>query len=426
MNLATVLVARAEEAPDSVGLIYEDHRKFTFRELDELSGKSGNFIRSLGVAAGSRVGVMLPNTPELFVILFGIWRIGVSAATINTMYQVKELEHAIKTSGIDILFITPDQLHKIDEVKGLLKAVVVVGEKEQSRKDIVYWDEGISSASADCPIRQPGADDEACILFTSGSTGVPKAVITTHSGWLKTLDVLTYGSTGRPGPYPFQAGKAPNIVTFPLVHSGGQQATLFTMLVGRTVLLMRKFQVDKYVELVEKYRIDNMVLMPPMIHDLVHYDKPVDFSSVNSLFAVGQEFPQELKKAFEQKFKVPVLYNYGSTEAGHVAGWNMKDVKAGKWKPGSLGKIYKGVQVEIRDENDKPLPAGNQGEIVVKSDVTVKGYTEQKEGADKLIKDGWLYTGDLGYLDEDNVLFYGTKARDDQGWRLPGQSGRTG
>ena len=97
--------------------------------------------------------------------------------------------------------------------------------------------------------------------------------------------------------------------------------------------------------------------------------------------------------------------NYGSTEAGHVAGWTMKDIKKGLWKPGSAGKVYPGVNVEIRDDSGKALSPGRVGEVCVKSKVTVEGYAGDKNGSKKLIKDGWLYTTDVGYLDEDNVLF---------------------
>jgi long-chain acyl-CoA synthetase len=168
---------------------------------------------------------------------------------------------------------------------------------------------------------------------------------------------------------------------------------------------MERFRVEKYVDLVSKYKIRSLVLMPTMIHDIVNYEGEVDFSYVKTITSIGQELAPLLRKRFEEKFKIPILQNYGSTEAGHVAGWAIGDVKKGLWKPGSTGKIYPGVEVEIRDENDRKLPSGEVGEVCVKSKVTVDGYAGKKEESEALIKDGWIYMGDIGYLDNENVLF---------------------
>ena len=406
MNLTSDMEVRAKEAPGRTGLIFEDGREFTFKEVEELSSRSANFLKSLNIQKGSRVGVYMQNSPEFVMIMYGLWKIGAVLVPINIMYQVKELRHAITSTGIDIICTTPRNMKEIEKVRDFINTVILIGNKDDEHKDAIDYDKEILDASPVCDSFSPDEKDEASILFTGGTTGAPKAVITTHSGWYETLSNLARGLRGYPGPYPIEKpGTAPNIITFPLFHSGGQQSFLFAYHVGRTVLLMERFQVETYVKLVEKYRITSLVLMPTMIHDLVTYEGPIDFSFVRSLLSIGQELPHELRKSFENRFNIPILMNYGSTEAGHVAGWSLKDVRAGMWKPGSVGKIYKGVQIEIRDENDKKIPPGEPGEICVKTKVTVNGYTDQKKDNELLIKNGWLYMGDIGYLDKDNVLF---------------------
>jgi len=405
MNLASDMERWAKEAPDRVGLIFEDGREYTFREIDELSSKTANFLKSLGVQKGRHVCVYMQNSPSVVMIMFGLWKIGAVLVSINVMYQEDEIRHAITTSDTDIMFTTKDKIEMTNRLRDHLNSVIVVDGNEDSFENTINYGKGILDASPVCPSYSPEEGDEAAVLLTGGTTGDPKAVITTHAGWYNSLSEQAEGLRGYPGPYPIEkADRPPNIVPFPLFHGGGQQSLLFAYRVGRTVLLLERFKAEKYVKLIEKYRITSLVLMPTMTYDLVKYEGPVDFSFVRSLLSLGQELRPEIKRAFEKKYNIPILSNYGSTEVGHVAGWNMKAVQEGKWKPGSVGRLYPGVQVEIRDENDKKLPLGEIGEICVKSKVSVDGYAGDKEASEGLIKNGWVYTGDIGSLDEDNVL----------------------
>ena len=118
-----------------------------------------------------------------------------------------------------------------------------------------------------------------------------------------------------------------------------------------------------------------------------------------------------MRRAFEQRYRVPILVNYGSTEAGHIAGWTGRDMKAGRWKPGSAGRVYPGVELEIRDDDGTALPTGAEGEVVVRSALT-RGYVDDAEASAELVRDGWVHTGDMGYVDEDGVLFLVGRKRD--------------
>ena len=111
-------------------------------------------------------------------------------------------------------------------------------------------------------------------------------------------------------------------------------------------------------------RFDNFFLLPTMVFDIVHADRDLPFDGVKSVLVAGQAISWPVRRAFEQRYQVPILVNYGSTEAGHIAGWNGRDMKAGRWKPGSAGRVYPGVELEIRDDAGTALPTGAEGEVV--------------------------------------------------------------
>ena len=186
---------------------------------------------------------------------------------------------------------------------------------------------------------------------------------------------------------------------------------LFAFYVGRPLLLMEKFNAARVVELVERYRIDNLFLMPTMLYDLCALDEPVDLSTVRAVLVAGQALDSQLRRRFEERFGIPIATNYGSTETGHVAGWTRADLVAGRWKPGSAGRVYEGVSLEIRDEEGRALGLEEVGEICVRSDLA-KGYLGDREASGELIRNGWVHSGDVGYLDDDGVLFLVGRKRD--------------
>jgi long-chain acyl-CoA synthetase len=148
-----------------------------------------------------------------------------------------------------------------------------------------------------------------------------------------------------------------------------------------------------------------------MVYDIVHADRDLPFHGVKSVLVAGQAISWPVRRAFEERYHVPILVNYGSTEAGHIAGWNGRDMKAGRWKPGSAGRVYPGVDLEIRDGDGTALPTGAEGEVVVRSELT-KGYVDDAEASRELVRDGWVHTGDMGYVDADGVLFLVGRKRD--------------
>mgnify|MGYP006276323795 CR=1 FL=1 len=421
-NIATDLARRAETVPDRMGVTYEDGRSLTYRQWEDEACRSAGVLRSLGIAPGDRVALFLQNSLELTVLLFGCWKIGAVPVTLSVMYNAEELRSSLdKTNPVALIA----HGSKRTVIEGLPKApwssrVVFTREANGEKLELTLsegqFDFESERASAELvgSIYQPTENDEGTILFTGGTTGLPKAVTVTHDGTRRSLRTLARVSKkGAEGPYDAAPESvSPNLLALPLFHSGGQQALLFALHVGRSMVIMERFRVETLNRLVEKYQIDNLFLMPTMLYDIVHAKVRVNLSSLRSVLIAGQALDPTLKQAFESGWGIPILSNYGSTEIGHVAGWTSKDLQLGRWKAGPVGRIYDGVEVEIRNEVGVVQPLGSPGEIWVKNGNT-KGYVDGSGiSGDSLVVDGWVASGDVGFIEGDNYLHLVGRKRD--------------
>lgn len=384
-NLARILEGRRADRGGAVGLHGDDGRGWTFEEIDLIAGGVAQSLRAHGIGPGDRVAAYLTNGPEIAFFLFGAWKIGAVPVTISSLYNAAELAESLAKTAPKLLVAdrdVPDSVPLVLDARADVSAVDV----------------------------DPGS--EACILFTGGTTtGRPKAVSVTHGGTRSSLARLARVSTGTDAEGTAAPDARPNLIALPLFHSGGQHSLLFAFHVGRAAVVWERFGVDRLAALMERFRFDNFFFLPTMVFDIVHAERNLPFEGVKSVLVAGQAISWSVRRAFEERYKVPILVNYGSTEAGHIAGWTGRDMKAGLWKPGSAGKVYAGVELEIRADDGTALSTGEEGEIVVRSELT-RGYVDDAEASKELVRDGWVHTGDMGYVDDDGVLFLVGRKRD--------------
>jgi len=425
-NIASDLYRRSVEVPDRVGLIYEDGRFLTFAQWEERAAKCAGFlIFELGVKRGDRVALYLQNGIDLAALLFGCWKIGAVPITLSVMYNTEEVESALKKTGAVAIFTHSNNVQNVLDSSSIFRnnpkmKVVIANNVDGTFDDLdlitscISLDSLLSTAVPLHEMIEPEADEEGTILFTGGTTGLPKAVTVTHSGTRSSLSTLAKASKrGLEGPYPaVDESVTPNLLALPLFHSGGQQALLFALYVGRALVLMERFRVQILSTLVEKYKIDNLFLMPTMLYDIVHSKQRIELKTVRSVLIAGQALDPNLKQEFETNWSIPIFSNYGSTEIGHVAGWTSSDLKAKRWKPGPVGRIYDGVVIEIRDDEGSAVSVGQSGEIWVKASLS-KGYIDEGAGnPGELVVDGWVGSGDIGFIDDDRLLYLVGRKRD--------------
>lgn len=415
-NLVHDLEARAREDGERIALLFEDGRAWTFAELDDAAARVADELRQRGVRQGDRVGIHLRNSPELVLALTGCWKAGAVPVPMSGLYTPAEVAQCVTKTGPALLIADPGVLGIVgpdgaDGLPGIPASSLAAALETASTSR--------ASPRQQEPTPMPEGDEEGLILFTGGSTGEPKAVSVTHAGTHASMATLARAQKGSGAPEDTMVpmtppAVGPNLVLLPLFHGGGIQSLLFAWHVGRAVLLVERFSVDRVARLVPLHRVDNLFLLPTMVHDLTHAESDVDLSSVGKVLVAGQRLDPLLKTAFEKRYGIIVMSNYGSAELGHVAGWNARDVREGRWKQGSVGRVYDGVELEVRDDRGQAVPVGSTGEIWVKSSRT-KGYVGPggagAETAD-LISDGWVRSGDVGYVDDDRVLFLVGRTRE--------------
>jgi long-chain acyl-CoA synthetase len=375
-----LLTCRAEERPDHPFLWVEDRGPWT---LGALTGSAAKVVVPLsagGVRFGDRVLLRIGNDARFLPALAAIWSVGAVAVVLHPAAPADEVERVAATFGVTAILSAGD----------ISEPSLAAG----------------GGASLRAPDISPESD--ALVLLTSGSTGEPKGVALSHAAVWANLaaTVSAFRSDPRPTPIPAER-KAPNLVANPLSHTAGIVRLLFALYVGRSVVLLRKFDARAAHTAVHRHGIDHLTLNPAMLRMLLDELGPAeDLGRVRYSSSGTAPLPPALREEFEQRFGVPVLQAYGQTEAfGAIAVENVRDVLAGRRRPGSVGRPLPGVDVRIRREDGGDAAVDEDGEIVVRTGSVTTGYLTAGDTTSPVDGEGWLHTGDIGHLDADGYLY---------------------
>ena len=413
MNVASVVLGRAAQVPDRVALWYEDGASYSFRDLDTRSAELAGKLQALGMGPGDRLCVYMLNSPELVTVLLACLRSGVVYVPAHLMLQAGELRHVVTDAHCRALLADAAGRERVEAAA--LTGLAWIG--TLSAEVPADW---VDVGAVEAPPFEGAVDvspeHAAFVIYTSGTTGLPKGAVQTHGGMTSWLNSQGERARGRPGPYePMPDSTPPNINAMPLSHGTGLLTLFFAFHMGRPLVLMTRFQIDTYLELVQRHRVDNLFGAPTMFQMLANYrdaDK-YDLSSVRAAMSGGAPLIPAVAQRFEDRFGVQIMQTYGQTETGPIASWSPRDVRAGIRKPGSVGRVHEGVKVRIVDDAGSDLPAGETGEIVATSPSVMAGYLGHgAEDTRVTVKDGWVHTGDLGYVDSDGWLFITGRKRE--------------
>lgn len=401
-------LARVHE--DKTALIYEsstgDVQQFSYRSLNEEINRTANLFHAQGIRKGDHVALHLDNCPEFIFCWFGLAKIGAVMVPINARLLRDESAWILAHSDVRLLVTSPQfypmyrQIY--DENNALINHICLIG------NDIPN-DQGVSSFSA-LKAQQPttlcyapplSTDDTAEILFTSGTTSRPKGVVITHynlrfagyySAWqcaLRDDDVY--------------------LTVMPAFHIDCQcTAAMPAFSAGSTFVLIEKYSARAFWKQVRKYRATVTECIPMMIRTLMVQPETADDKQhhVREVMFYLNLSEQE-KDAFTQRFGVRLLTSYGMTET--IVGI-IGDRPGDKRRWPSIGRVGFGYQAEIRDENNRPLPAGQIGEICIQGipgKTIFKEYYNRPDATEKALEaDGWLHTGDSGYCDEEGFFYF--------------------
>ncbi len=372
----------------------------TFARLRDDSQALASRLASRGLVKGDRVAFLLDNGLFTAELLLGTLYAGLVAVPLDTGAGRARLDYAVKHSKARALFVTPDHEHLLD------------GEPARERRGMVVLAHPDRGPDWSDPLVPDGAlpdvdeDHDALLAYTSGTTGQPKGVLLTHSS------IIAAGANVV-GAYGLSAEDR-SLCVLPLSHRNAQNTTVMaTLLSGGSVVLPGRFDVTSFWELVVRHRCTWFALVPTIISQLLSRTEPPAagaLAHVRFARSSAAPLPPATHQEFEARFRVPLVEGMGATEAGSAIFFT--PLPPALRKVGSPGPAF-GFDVKVVDMNGRSLPVGLTGEIAVRGPSVMKEYYEDPAAtAEVLAPDGWLRTGDLGYLDEDGYVFVVGRARE--------------
>ncbi len=402
-NLARLAEDAFERRGDYESLRFEG-RWYRSAELSARACRLAGGLSELGIAPGERVVVSMANCPEVRIVYEALWRAGAVVTPATFLLTTPDLRHVIADSEAAAVITTPDFVDKVRAaVDGLDCVRHVISTSVDAAESGVLGLGTLEEADARSIVERAD-DDLAALLYTGGTTGRAKGVMLSHASlW------FTGGAVQKAAHVPEVTR---TLMTLPLSHSYGILVTISGMHAPErpVTVLLRWFDPQVFLEAIAEHRVQTAAVVPSMLHLLLA--QPLEEFDLSSLVYLGcGAAPLAPQTAAEIERRIPgvtVRQGYGLTETAALIATN----PVGREKPGSVGVPIPGAEVRILDEDDRALPNGEIGEICCRSPAVMRGYWRSPEATADTIRDGWLHTGDVGYLDEDGYLFIVDRKKD--------------
>jgi len=408
MNLRELVENQAEKYKDKPFLYWQDDT-VSYSQINELTNKVANFLYDLGIRKGDKVSVYLPNMPEYVYLYLGIPKIGAVTGPVNALFKPREVKFVVGHSEAKVLVTIPKLMPLVNEIKKdlpNLKHVIVIGEPVEGT---LNFTELMNKASAVAPpeVKIDEREDPAAILYTSGTTGFPKGVLQTHFNIRRNAEMIKdFLKAGED--YRF-------MLILPLFHVNAQIVTIMgPFTIGASCILTPGFSAQTHWETVAKYKASTFSCVPTVLSILLRMPhENLDLSSLKFIICGAAPLPVEVFREFEKTFNCKIVEGYGLTEGTCASSVNPLPTETeDKRKIGSIGIPLPGNEMKIVDNNGNDVPPNTKGEIVVKGDNIMKEYFKNPEANAETLKGVWLYTGDIGYMDDD-CFFYITDRKKD-------------
>ncbi|MCG9967229.1 long-chain-fatty-acid--CoA ligase [Pelotomaculum terephthalicicum JT] len=404
MNISDLITINANRYPNRNAVICgDDGRELTWREFNRMVSRLGNSLKKMGVEKGDRVGIYLPNCPEWLITFFGVMRIGAIALPFNILYKSGEISYILNDARVKLVVgaareVKQNILNILETIPSVEK-IVTLGETVAGAVDFYA---NISENSDILTGEDCHDDDVAAMLYTSGTTGQPKGVMLSHKNFM-TKAALNSAALLLNEQDVFMTAA-------PYCHIFITVTLLGPFYTGAAVLSMSRFNPDKALELLSRYRVTHFAGVPTMyIFMLNSYSpKKYDLTAWRYKQTAGYSMPPELFNKIEQTFGPGLCEFYGSTETCATVTYN----RLGHSKIGSIGPAAPGYSLKIADEQGNELPVGEVGEILVKGPGVFRGYWERPGATKDAFKDGYFCTGDLGCRDEEGYYYIVDRKKD--------------
>ncbi|NPA12962.1 MAG: fatty acid--CoA ligase [Aquificae bacterium] len=406
-NLYQVLERNAEKFKNKPAL-FEDDLKITHKQLKQDVDAFARYLELIGVKKGDKVSLLMKNSKEFIIAFFAIGKLGAVPVPINTFLKKHEIEYILDHSDTKVLITQPHFEKELTEVFDKTKVEKVIWQGEYNKLDEknLPFEEGLTIEDYEHIKPQANLDDVAVIIYTSGTTGRPKGVMLTYKNLFSNLinieKILPLSHKDR------------FITYLPMFHTFTLTATiLLPLYLGASTVIIKSIRpFSNIFKQVLLKRVSIFMGVPEVYNALSKARLPWYFMWFNRLRAFisgAAPLSEATIKRMNQKFpKVPLLEGYGLTEASPVVSVNRLE----KQKILSVGPPLPDYQVKIVDDDLVELPVGEIGEIIVKGDNVMKGYYKNPEATEETIINGWLLTGDMGYVDEEGYIYIVDRKKD--------------
>ena len=396
MNLATLGEENVRTYGEYVSLAFEG-RELTNVDQQRAANRLANALRRRGIGIGDRVVVMLPNCPEVLQAYAAILKLGAVIVPVIFLLSPEEVRHILADSAAKVVITSPE-LHA--KVEGWTGDVVMVWGPASGT---LAYDELIAPEADAFTMVDRADGDLAVVLYTSGTTGKPKGVALSHAN---------LASNARAAAAIAELDRREwSLAVLPLSHSYGLTVMNSGNILGTKGVLLRWFNPELVLETIQTYRVQAMSGVPTMFVYLLNFPggERFDTMSMRIWGSGAAPLPVEIVEPFEKKFGGRLLEGYGLTEASPVVSAHRY---SGVRKLGSVGQPIPGVEARIFDDEDRDVPQGDVGEVCVRGPNVMLGYYGLPDETEKALRNGWLYTGDMGRLDEDGFLYIVERKKD--------------
>ncbi|MHA2397261.1 MAG: AMP-binding protein [Promethearchaeota archaeon] len=406
----------AKKLPNNVCVFdKKNDKKYTYRELVFFADRIANALHELGIGVGDFVGLMSVNCPEFIFTWLGILSSGATVVPINPLLNDSDVTHIVRDTGkINVIFVHKSNYRTIKKTRKEVdvKHVIVLG-TEDARDDAITLENFIEGKVAKPPdVEIDPLNDIAALMFTGGTTGLPKGVMLTHQNLVYDLLIVIFNTEDTYEEIDATIGKEATLGILPLCHVMGHEALIY-QLYGGAMIIMFSFNPIEVLEAIEHYKIRLFAGVPVMFQMLINSPDFTerDLSSLETAACGSAALAPELSRRWEEVVGFRVSQGFGLTEGTaftHMAALWMPEIKSESIGVPDLDTDCKIVNPETLEE----LPPGEVGEMLIKGPQVMKGYWKKPDATKTDIVDGWLRTGDLARMDEDGYFYIEGRTKD--------------
>jgi len=394
----------AADRPDRLAMREED-RLFTYGDIEERTARVASALIAAGLEKGDRVAWIGKNSDLYFTLFFGAARAGIVMAPIGWRLSPTEWAYIVNDTRAKIVFTGPGFESASEQVAGKLDHAPRIIDAAEAR--------ALIDSTSRAPFMPSGQDDAVLQLYTSGTTGNPKGAVLSN----RNLFALRKHSSDADMPYTKWEDDEAVLVAMPCAHIGGTGLGIMALAAGLPGVILAEFNPDGVFDAVEHHGVTRFFIVPAALQMLLMHPRcaSVDYSRLKYILYGAAPIPLELLRQCIKMFGADFIQAYGMTETtGTICMLPPEDHDPeGNARMRSAGKALPGVEIRILGPDGNPVPTGEVGEVVTRSSNNMLGYWNLPDATAKtMTEDGWIHTGDAGYLDEDGYLFIHDRMKD--------------